>query len=380
MNITRLSALNKKVKKQAGGNVINVTMPKGNKVLLDRSSKEYADLYNNGKLMNKVGDDSYVAPSIKATEIVTTAPAWLKAKRLAEKRYTKEQFSKEALPTWAGALGENSNNLSENSLKEYNKRINSNVTNSLIDNLNFNFSKAEQELVKNSGDNNLINSYKYFRDKQIPTSFVEKHLNSFNNNIRETVVDQMPDILDNNRQIPGVNTILKLPHLNKLKVAKTAFYDGRPLSGLAELIKIPKVSNFVGDLAVNTLASNPSDYSIENLENNYMSPLRLYAGKNNFIASKINKEIKNSGRINSNSDLPKYNLPEITEAGELMNKKYGTSTNDFVEFVENYMVGRNKTYRETLTAFEKYQQQKQSTKKKSDNRSQILTPSIVVKK
>lgn len=137
----------------------------------DINSPEYKDLYNSGKLMSyDKNTDTYIATPLKEATITAEAPQWLKDKREYEKTYSKQQFASEYLPKWAGELGETADNLSYNSLKEYDKRINDKVVENIFkrkptfdtdysnDRLKTlqGFSQKELELIKNSSYSSKI--------------------------------------------------------------------------------------------------------------------------------------------------------------------------------------------------------------------------------
>ena len=151
--------------------------------------------------------------------------------------------------------------------------------------------------------------------------------------------------------------------MNKLKSGYRFLYEGRPLTAISELIKIPKFSSIGTDALTNIIQDNPEGYDLKNIEDKYLSPVRLAGLKNQQVITDIGYEIINSGETkNSSWKLREYNLPDLVTASKAFSKKYNTDQNDFVEFIENYMVGRNKTYKETLSAYEKYLQSQNQNK------------------
>lgn len=124
---------------------------------------------------------------------------------------------------------------------------------------------------------------------------------------------------------------------------------------MSELVKIPKFSNIGLDAVVNILQDNPEEFDIKALEDKAIPYVRLASLKNNQIMSDIGREIINSGETKQSKWYGKeYKLPTLINASKHFEKKYNTSANDFVEFLENYMVGRNVSYEKALEDYEKF--------------------------
>ena len=206
--------------------------------------------------------------------------------------------------------------------------------------------------LKQNEINQLINILK---KKNQDKKWQDEYIEATKDITFDTFTDQLPDIAKKYQGNPYIDKILKLPHMNKLKSGYRFLYEGRPLTAISELIKIPKFSSIGTDALMNIIQDNPEGYDLKNIEDKYLSPVRLAGLKNQQVITDIGYEIINSGETkNSSWKLREYNLPDLVTASKAFSKKYNTDQNDFVEFIENYMVGRNKTYKETLAAYEKY--------------------------
>jgi hypothetical protein len=239
-------------------------------------------------------------------------------------------------------------------------KTNRDKVDSLHNNLSYQYTDEEQKLVnKYSKTEKDKEAYKYFKEKTQDKKWKEEYINAVGNIALETFTDQLPQIAEKFRGNPYINETLKLPHLNKIKALKDFVYEGRPITALSDLLKIPKFSNIGIDGLINIAQENPKGFDIKTLEDKVIPTVRLAGLKNEQVISEIGKEIMRSGETkNSSWKSREFNLPDLTTASKKYEKLYGTSQNDLVEFIENYMVGRNKTYKQTLEAFEKYNNNK----------------------
>lgn len=305
----------------------------------DISSPEYRDLYNSGKLMSyDKNTDTYTATPLKEVTITAEAPQWLKYKREYEKTNPKSNHD------------------------EYDNNLYSSYLDKLHNDFSFEFSDKEQELVdKYSKTERDKSAYEYFKGKSQDKKWQDEYIKATKDITFDTFIDQLPDIAKKYQGNPYIDKVLKLPHVNKLKAGYQFLYEGRPLTAISELIKIPKFSSITSDALVNIMQDNPEGYDLKNIEDKYLSPVRLASIKNQQIINDIGREIIKSGETkNSSWKSREFNLPDLTTASKNFSKKYNTDQNDFVEFIENYMVGRNKTYKQTLAAYEKYLQSQQN--------------------
>ena len=330
----------------------------------DISSQEYKDLYNSGKLMNyDKNTDTYLAPDLPEVTVTAEAPQWVKYKNQFEKLNPKSDYIKAYLTPFAKSLGNTETNYPKRLDDEYDNNLYSSYLDKLHNDFSFEFSDKEQELVdKYSKTERDRSAYKYFKEKNQDKKWQDEYIEATKDITFDTFTDQLPDIAKKYQGNPYIDKVLKLPHINKIKSGYQFLYEGRPLTAISELIKIPKFSSITTDALMNIMQENPEGYDLKNIEDKYLSSLRLASIKNNQIISDIGKEIIGSGETkNSSWKLREYNLPNLTNASENFSKKYNVSQNDFIEFIENYMVGRGKTYKETLNAFEKYLQNQNKT-------------------
>lgn len=326
---------------------------------IDRKSQEYRDLYNSGRLMSyDKNTDTYIAPPLKEVTITAEAPQWLKYKREYEKNNPKSDYINQYLNPFARSLGNTETNYPKRLDDEYDNNLYSSYIDKLYNDFSFEFSDKEQELVdKYSKTERDKSAYKYFKEKNQDKKWQEEYLEATKDIAFDTFIDQLPDIASKYRNNPYIDKVLKLPHVNKLMSGYKLLYEGKPLTAISELIKIPKFSSITSDALINILQENPEGYDLKNLEDKYLSPVRLAGIKNEQIMSDIGKEIIKSGETkNSSWKSREFNLPNLSDASKKFQKKYNVSQNEFVEFIENYMVGRNKTYKETLEAYDKYLQ------------------------
>jgi len=329
----------------------------------DISSPEYKDLYNSGKLMSyDKTSDTYIATPLKEVTVTAEAPQWLKYKKEYEKTNPKSNYINQYLTPFAKSLGNTETNYPKRLDDEYDNNLYSSYLDKLHNDFSFEFSDKEQELVdKYSKTDRDKSAYKYFKEKNQDKKWQDEYIEATKNITFDTFTDQLPDIAKQYQGNPYIDKVLKLPHVNKLKAGYQFLYEGRPLSAISELIKIPKFSSITTDALVNIMQDNPEGYDLKNIEDKYLSPVRLASIKSQQIISDIGKEIIKSGETkNSSWKSREYNLPDLTTASKNFSKKYNTDQNDFVEFIENYMVGRNKTYKQTLAAYEKYLQSQQN--------------------
>ena len=330
----------------------------------DISSQEYKDLYNSGKLMSyDKNTDSYTAPDLPEVSVTAEAPQWSKYKKEFEKLNPKSDYIKAYLTPFAKSLGNTETNYPKRLDDEYDNNLYSSYLDKLHNDFSFEFSDKEQELVdKYSKTERDRSAYKYFKEKNQDKKWQDEYIEATKDITFDTFTDQLPDIAKKYQGNPYIDKVLKLPHINKIKSGYQFLYEGRPLTAISELIKIPKFSSITTDALMNIMQENPEGYDLKNIEDKYLSSVRLASIKNNQIISDIGKEIIGSGETkNSSWKLREYNLPNLTNASENFSKKYNVSQNDFIEFIENYMVGRGKTYKETLNAFEKYLQNQNKT-------------------
>ena len=330
---------------------------KKNYTKYNTSSQEYRDLYNSGKLMNYDKEtDTYSATPLKEVTITAKAPQWLKYKRDYEKTNPKSNYINSYLTPFAKALGNTETNYPKRLDDEYDNNLYSSYIDKLYNDFSFEFSDKEQEIVdKYSKTERDKSAYKYFKEKNQDKKWQDEYIEATKDITFDTFTDQLPDIAKKYQGNPYIDKILKLPHMNKLKSGYRFLYEGRPLTAISELIKIPKFSSIGTDALMNIIQDNPEGYDLKNIEDKYLSPVRLAGLKNQQVITDIGYEIINSGETkNSSWKLREYNLPDLETASKAFSKKYNTDQNDFVEFIENYMVGRNKTYKETLAAYEKY--------------------------
>lgn len=325
----------------------------------DISSPEYKTLYDSGQLTSyDKNTDTYIATPLKEVTITAKAPQWLKYKREYEKTNPKSNYINKYLTPFARSLGNTETNYPKRLDDEYDNNLYSSYLDKLHDDFSFEFSDKEQELVdKYSKTERDKSAYKYFKEKNQDKKWQDEYIKATKDITFDTFTDQLPDIASKYRNNPYIDKVLKLPHINKFKSGYKFLYEGRPLTALSELIKIPKFSSITTDALINILQENPEGYDLKNLEDKYLSPVRLAGAKNKQIISDIGKEIIRSGETkNSSWKSREFNLPSLSDASKNFQKKYNVSQNEFVEFIENYMVGRNKTYKETLEAYEKYLQ------------------------
>ena len=331
----------------------------------DISSQEYKDLYNSGKLMSyDKNTDTYIATPLKEVTVTAEAPQWLKYKREYEKNNPKKDYINQYLTPFAKSLGNTETNYPKRLDDEYDNNLYSSYIDKLYNDFSFEFSDKEQELVdKYSKTERDKSAYKYFKEKNQDKKWQDEYIEATKDITFDTIVDQLPDIAKKFQGNPYIDKLLKLPHINKFKAGYQILYEGRPLTAISELIKIPKFSSITSDALINILQENPEGYDLKNLEDKYLSPVRLAGIKNEQIMSDIGKEIIKSGETkNSSWKSREFNLPNLSDASKKFQKKYNVSQNEFVEFIENYMVGRNKTYKETLAAYEKYLQSQNQNK------------------
>ena len=303
---------------------------------------------------------TYSGGTLPAFEVVAEAPQWLKYKNEYEETNPKSSYVNKYLTPFARGLGNDEVNYPKRIDDEYNNKLYSSYTDKLLDDFSFEFTDKEQELVdkysKTERDKQL---YKFLKEKEKEKrkSTRDKWSEATGDITFDTLVDQVPDIAENFKNNRYVDKILKLPHLNKIKAAHQFLYEGKPLTAASELIKIPKASSIGTDALMNAAQENPTGYDLATFENKYLSPVRLASLKNMQIISQIGQERIASGETkDSHWSNRHYNLPDIFSASENFSKKYGVSQNDFIEFVENYMVGRNKSYKQTLDAYDKFLQ------------------------
>ena len=323
----------------------------------DINSPEYRDLYNTGRLVSyDKTTDTYSATPLKEVTITAKAPQWLKYKRDYEKTNPKSNYINSYLTPFAKALGNTETNYPKRLDDEYDNNLYSSYIDKLYNDFSFEFSDKEQEIVdKYSKTERDKSAYKYFKEKNQDKKWQDEYIEATKDITFDTFTDQLPDIAKKYQGNPYIDKILKLPHMNKLKSGYRFLYEGRPLTAISELIKIPKFSSIETDALTNIIQDNPEGYDLKNIEDKYLSPVRLAGLKNQQVITDIGYEIINSGETkNSSWKLREYNLPDLVTASKAFSKKYNTDQNDFVEFIENYMVGRNKTYKETLAAYEKY--------------------------
>jgi len=329
----------------------------------DISSPEYKNLYDSGKLMSyDKTSNTYIATPLEEVTVTAEAPQWLKYKREYEKTNPKTNYINQYLTPFARSLGNTETNYPKRLDDEYDNNLYSSYLDKLHNDFSFEFSDKEQELVdKYSKTERDKSVYKYFKEKNQDTKWQDEYIEATKNITFDTFTDQLPDIAKKYQGNPYIDKVLKLPHINKIKSGYQFLYEGRPLTALSELIKIPKFSSITTDALANIMQDNPEGYDLKTIEDKYLSPVRLASIKNNQIISDIGKEMIKSGETkNSSWKSREYNLPNLTTASKNFSKKYNTDQNDFVEFIENYMVGRNKTYKQTLAAYEKYLQSQQN--------------------
>jgi hypothetical protein len=329
----------------------------------DISSPEYKNLYDSGKLMSyDKTSNTYIATPLEEVTVTAEAPQWLKYKREYEKTNPKTNYINQYLTPFARSLGNTETNYPKRLDDEYDNNMYSSYLDKLHDDFSFEFSDKEQELVdKYSKTERDKSAYKYFKEKNQDKKWQDEYIEATKNITFDTFTDQLPDIAKKYQGNPYIDKVLKLPHINKIKSGYQFLYEGRPLTALSELIKIPKFSSITTDALANIMQDNPEGYDLKTIEDKYLSPVRLASIKNNQIISDIGKEMIKSGETkNSSWKSREYNLPDLTTASKNFSKKYNTDQNDFVEFIENYMVGRKKSYKQTLAAYEKYLQSQQN--------------------
>jgi hypothetical protein len=219
--------------------------------------------------------------------------------------------------------------------------------------LNFDFSPQEQKLVDIYAEDADKQLYKYLQNKQQDKNWKEEYIRATQNLTFETLTDQLPELSKRYSSNPYVSALQKLPHVNKLKSGYAFFYEGKPLTALSDLAKIPSFSNAFVDLMINTAQENPTGIDLATLEKEYLAPVRLAGAKNNHIITKIGQEIVTSGK-RDNGNWGDFNLPRIEEVA----KQTNTTANDFVEFIEAYMVGTGKSYKDTIATYKKVQAKK----------------------
>lgn len=332
----------------------------------DISSPEYRDLYNSGKLVSyDKNTDTYIATPLEEVIIRGEAPEWVKYKREYEKTNPKSNYINNYLTPFARSLGNTETNYPKRLDDEYYNNLYSSYIDKLYNDFSFEFSDKEQELVdKYSKTERDKSAYKYFKEKNQDKKWQDEYIETTKDITFDTFTDQLPDIAKKFQGNPYIDKLLKLPHINKFKAGYQFLYEGRPLTSISELIKIPKFSSIGTDALMNIIQDNPEGYDLKYIEDKYLSPVRLASLKNEQVIVDISREIIKSGETkNSSWKSREYNLPDLTTASKAFSKKYNTDLNDFVEFIENYMVGRNKTYKETLSAYEKYLQLQQKQNK-----------------
>jgi hypothetical protein len=330
-------------------------------------SKQYAvggpfDVDGGTKVLKR--DDLYIAPTLPEFEVVAESPQWLKYKNEYDKTNPKSKYINKYLTPFARFIGNDENNYPKRLDDEYNTDLYSSYTDKLLNDFSFEFTDKEQELVdkyaKTERDKQL---YKFLKEKEKPKNKKEDLIEYGTGLVLDTAVDQLSGELESFRGNTYADKILKLPALNKLMAAYEFLYQGRPLTAASELVKTK--GSLPVDALINAAQENPTGYDIKTLEDNTIPSVRLGALKNSQIISDIGKEIVASGETKDSKWYNRhYNLPALLDAGENFNKKYGVSQNDFTEFIENYMVGRNKSYKQTLDAYEKYLQT--TTNKKAE--------------
>jgi len=211
----------------------------------------------------------------------------------------------------------------------------------LFDSITFKFTPAEDKLISSASIEPWKKDfYKYLKDKKQEKSWKEEYAQAAKGYALETFVDQLPELAKKYPSNPYINNALKLPHINKLKSGYSFFFDGRPLTAATDLLKIPKFSNKYIDLLVNVSQDNPTGYDIKTIEDKLIPAVRLAGINNDHVITKIGNEVV----------LSNLTLPTIPNAA----KEFGVSQNEFVEFIENYMVPSGKSYKQTLEAFKKY--------------------------
>jgi|694.fasta_scaffold01165_5 hypothetical protein len=339
--------------------------------MIDRNKKKLATLFQDQQMMN--GDSSGEPMMMKGgyTEYedggTTQNPQMFPFPSLDFQKKVQENIAKNSTqPSFVRRepiVVSQTDNTRTNTVD--NGKINTIKTNrdkvdSLHNNLSYQYTDEEQELVnKYSKTEKDKEAYKYFKEKTQDKKWKEEYINAVGNIALETFTDQLPQIAKKFRSNPYINETLKLPHLNKIKALKDFVYDGRPITALSDLLKIPKFSNIGVDALINIAQENPKGFDIKTLEDKVIPTVRLAGLKNEQVISEIGKEIMRSGETkNSSWKSREFNLPDLTTASKKYEKLYGTSQNDLVEFIENYMVGRGKTYKQTLEAFEKYNNNK----------------------
>ena len=367
---------------------ITLIKPSGERVNTTTGSEFYRTHYNS-KLIGKQNEDKswnltdeiYQGESLP--EVVVTSKiqpnTFTDYKNKFNKIYPKDKFLQKkqeehnkkfySAPLWAQqAVGGYNDKRKQNDLnrdnEEYDNHLYSSYIDKLFNDFSFEFSDKEQEIMdkysKTKRDKSL---YKYFKEKNQDKKWQDEYLEATKDITFDTFTDQLPDIAKKYQGNPYIDKVLKLPHINKFKAGYQFFYEGRPLTAISELLKIPKFSNPLIDFTINSTQDNPTKFDIKYAEDKYLSPVRLASIKSQKIISDIGREIIASGETeNSSWKYREFNLPDLTTASKAFSKKYNTDQNDFVEFIENYMVGRNKTYKETLSAYEKYLQSQQNSK------------------
>ncbi len=107
----------------------------------DRDSKEYADLYNSGRLMNyDEASDTYIAPPLKEYTVTAKNPDWIRYQKEYMRNNPMSEFINQYLTPFARSLG--------NSETNYPKRLDEEYARKALD-------YASQQIIKNKPQNNL---------------------------------------------------------------------------------------------------------------------------------------------------------------------------------------------------------------------------------
>ena len=103
-------------------------------------------------------------------------------------------------------------------------------------------------------------AYKYFKGKSQDKKWQDEYIKATKDITFDTFTDQLPDIAKKYQGNPYIDKILKLPHINKIKAGYQFLYEGRPLTAISELVKIPKFSSITTDALMNIMQDNPEGY------------------------------------------------------------------------------------------------------------------------
>jgi hypothetical protein len=299
------------------------------------------------------GPDEYIGRPLKEVVITSPEPQWMKFQKEYEKENPRSKYIQNYLTPFARSLGNSETTYPKRLDDEYNNAMYSKYVDNLLNNFSHEFTPKEQELVDRYAKTERDKQYyNFLKSNQEKKDAKNEYLKAVGNVTFDTVVDQLPDLASKYKGNPYIDNLLKLPHLNKAKAGYQFFYNGRPLTALSELAKIPGFSSVFGDAVINVAQENPKGFDLASLEDKYLSPVRLASFKNNQVLTQIGEET-----------MKNKNLPTVIAAANNFGKRYNTDTNDFVNFVENYMAGRGKSYAETLGAYEKYLQATQNKNK-----------------